>query len=116
MKGNAIINSPSLKPQIFAINGQYNKVINSTAVYFGNSAYIIIPVNCEIFKLFSCNVTVLKNNLLLQVEIYTLQQQNLQFFTYVGNKNNYQVFNVNQTANEGNLLYLFLKKPKRILT
>lgn len=46
------MNNPSLKPQIFAINGQFDFVINTTAVYFGNSTHIIIPVNCKIMKCF----------------------------------------------------------------
>lgn len=32
MKGNTIINTPSLKPQIFVMNGKYQKFINASAV------------------------------------------------------------------------------------
>lgn len=49
MKGNTIINSPSLKPQIFAINGYFNNVINATAIQFGYLSYIIVPINCKMF-------------------------------------------------------------------
>lgn len=33
----------------------------------------------------------------------------MQFFNYLGNTSSYQVFNINQNLNEGNLLYILLK-------
>lgn len=50
MSGKAITNTPSIKPQIFAIPGRFNSSVNVNYVYFGGAKYITAPVNCKITK------------------------------------------------------------------
>lgn len=60
MRDNPIINSPSIKPQIFALSGVFsNKILygnqlqsNSKYVYFGRTYVIIAPVKCRMTKCF----------------------------------------------------------------
>ena len=50
MNGNTIINTPFIKPRIFALNGQYKNITDANNVLWGYSSLIITPVNCKILK------------------------------------------------------------------
>ena len=75
MNGNTIINTPFIKPRIFALNGQYKNITDANNVLWGYSSLIITPVNCKILKCFffynNSNVR-LRKKLKIQIKINSL--------------------------------------------
>ena len=88
MKGNAIKNSPSIKPQIFALPGKFDSSIDDKYVRFGGTSVIIAPVKCRMTKCFFHSASSMTDNLFLYVESQNSQNQHTQFYSYAGNSKN----------------------------
>lgn len=79
MSGKQIINSPSIKPQIFAIPGKFDSSVEPNYIYFSGVKYLIAPVNCKMTKCFVRSETSLRFNLWLFVESKKSQNQHTHY-------------------------------------
>lgn len=96
MNCEQILDTPSLKPQIFVLTGKYLKTLDNKYEDFGRTSVVIAPAKCKMTKCYFYDLVLgFRYNLFFVVDSVDPKTQHSRTYSYVENKSAFQVLNPN---------------------